>query len=66
MQKQVAVLERAELITKQQPGHERIVQGRIDTVRDVNHLLGQLEASWRARIQRFGDVLAEPDQGDQQ
>jgi DNA-binding transcriptional ArsR family regulator len=64
VQKHVAVLERAKLITKHQRGRERIVRGRIDAVRDVNRLLDQLEASWRDRMQRFGDVLAEPDEGD--
>ncbi len=64
VQKHVAVLERADLITKHQQGRERIVRGRIDAVRAVNHLLGQLEAAWRDRTQRFGDVLAEPDEGD--
>ncbi len=64
VQKHVAVLERADLITKHQRGRERIVRGRIDTVRDVNRLLDELEASWRDRMQRFSDVLAEPDEGD--
>ena len=39
VQKHVAVLERADLITKHQRGRERIVRGRIDAVRDVNRLL---------------------------
>jgi DNA-binding transcriptional ArsR family regulator len=64
VQKHVAVLERAELITKHQRGRERFVRGRIDAVRDVNRLLDELEAVWRDRLQRFGDVLAEPDQGE--
>jgi DNA-binding transcriptional ArsR family regulator len=64
VQKHVAVLERANLITKQQRGRERIVRGRIDAVRDVNRLLDELEASWRGRMQRFADVLAEPDEGE--
>ncbi len=64
VQKHVAILERADLITKHQRGRERIVRGRIDTVRDVNRLLDELEANWRDRMQRFGDVLAEPDEGD--
>jgi DNA-binding transcriptional ArsR family regulator len=64
VQKHVAVLERADLITKHQRGRERIVRGRIDVVRDVNRLLDQLEASWRDRMQRFGQVLAEPDTGE--
>jgi len=64
VQKHVAVLERADLVTKHQRGRERIVRGRIDAVRDVNRLLDELEAVWRDRIQRFGEVLAEPDKGD--
>jgi len=62
VQKHVAVLERADLITKHQRGRERFVRGRIDAVRDVNRLLDELEAIWRDRMQRFGDVLAEPDE----
>jgi DNA-binding transcriptional ArsR family regulator len=65
VQKHVAVLERAELITKHRRGRERMVQGRIDAVREVNRLLHELEAIWRDRMQRFGDVLAEPDEGEQ-
>jgi DNA-binding transcriptional ArsR family regulator len=64
VQKHVAVLERADLITKHQRGRERIVRGRIDAVRGVNRLLDDLEAVWRDRLQRFGEVLAEPDQGE--
>ena len=64
VQKHVAVLERADLISKHQRGRERFVRGRIDTVRDVNRLLDELEAIWRDRMQRFGDILAEPDEGE--
>jgi len=64
VQKHVAVLERAALVTKHRRGRERIVRGRIDAVRDVNRLLDELEAIWRDRMQRFGDVLADPDEGE--
>jgi DNA-binding transcriptional ArsR family regulator len=64
VQKHVAVLERAELVTKHRRGRERMVRGRIDTVRDVHRLLDELEAIWQGRMQRFGDVLSEPDEGD--
>ena len=64
VQKHVAVLERADLITKHQRGRERIVRGRIAAVRDANARLDELEASWRDRMQRFGDVLAETDEGE--
>jgi DNA-binding transcriptional ArsR family regulator len=65
VQKHVAVLERADLITKHQRGRERIVRGRIDAVRDVNRLLDQLVAIWRDRMQQFGEVLAASDEGEQ-
>jgi DNA-binding transcriptional ArsR family regulator len=61
VQKHVAVLERANLVTKRQIGRERLVRGRIDAVRDVARLLDEFESTWRGRMQRFGDVLAEPD-----
>ena len=64
VQKHVAVLERADLITKYQRGRERIVRGRIDAVRDVNRLLDELEASWRDRMHRFGEILTEPEEGE--
>jgi DNA-binding transcriptional ArsR family regulator len=65
VQKHVAVLERADLVTKHQRGRERIVRGRIDALRDVNRLLDELETIWRHRMQRFGDVLAEQHEGEQ-
>lgn len=64
VQKHVAVLERAELVTKQKRGRERIVRGQIDAVRDISRLLDELDTIWRTRMQQFGEVLAEPDQGD--
>ncbi len=63
VQKHVAVLERADLVTKHQRGRERIVRGRIDALREVNRLLDDFEAVWRERMQRFGEVLAEPEEG---
>jgi DNA-binding transcriptional ArsR family regulator len=63
VQKHVAVLERAQLVTKHPRGRERIVRGRIDTLRDANRLLDELDGLWRHRMQRFGDVLADPEPG---
>ncbi|MGB8857901.1 MAG: metalloregulator ArsR/SmtB family transcription factor [Ilumatobacteraceae bacterium] len=61
VQKHVAILERAHLVSKHRRGRERIVCARIETVRKVNHLLDELEVIWRGRLQRFGDVLAEAE-----
>jgi len=64
VQKHVAVLERADLVTKQRRGREQVVRCNIDTIRTVHQLLDQLEAVWRSRIDRFGEVLAEPNEGE--
>ena len=63
VQKHVAVLERADLVRKQRRGREQVVRGNIDTIRTVYRLLDQLEAVWRSRMDRFGDVLAEDNEG---
>jgi DNA-binding transcriptional ArsR family regulator len=65
VQKHVAVLERAALVTKRRSGREQLVTGNVDTVRRAARLLDQLELVWRARMDRFGDILAEdPDPGE--
>lgn len=63
VQKHVAVLERAELVTKRRHGREQLVAGNVDTVRRASRLLDQLEVVWRARIERFGEVLGEDPAG---
>jgi DNA-binding transcriptional ArsR family regulator len=64
VQKHVAVLERAALVTKRRSGREQLVTGNVDTVRRAARLLDQLEVVWRARMERFGAVLAEdPEPG---
>jgi DNA-binding transcriptional ArsR family regulator len=63
IQKHVAVLERAELVTKQRRGREQLVRGNLDAIRRAHRLLDRLEVVWRERIERFGDVLADLDEG---
>jgi DNA-binding transcriptional ArsR family regulator len=63
VQKHVAVLERADLVTKQKRGREQVVHPNIDTLRAAHRLLDQLEAVWRNRMDRFAEVLAEPTEG---
>jgi DNA-binding transcriptional ArsR family regulator len=63
VQKHVAVLERAELVTKQRQGREQLVRSNIDTIRTVHRLLDELEAIWRRRIERMDDLLAHPNEG---
>jgi DNA-binding transcriptional ArsR family regulator len=61
VQKHVAILERANLVTKRHHGRERIVTGRIDSIRDANRLLDEFESVWRHRMEQFGAVLGEGD-----
>ena len=62
VQKHVAMLERAGLVTRRRRGREQLVQTDIEAVHDARRLLEQLEGLWRARLDRFGDVLADIDQ----
>jgi DNA-binding transcriptional ArsR family regulator len=59
VQKHVAVLERAHLVTKRRQGREHLVSSNIQAVRAAFGLLDQLEALWRSRIDRFDEVLAD-------
>jgi DNA-binding transcriptional ArsR family regulator len=65
--KHVGVLERAGLVTKRRHGREQLVRGRIESARHVHDVFQELEAVWRARMDRFDQILAEPDeQGSKQ
>jgi len=61
VQKHVTVLERADLVTKHRKGREQLVRSNIETIRAAHGLLDQLEAVWRSRLDRFGEVLAETE-----
>jgi DNA-binding transcriptional ArsR family regulator len=58
VQKHVAVLERAGLITKERRGREQLVHTDTEAVELVRHALDQLEATWRGRVERMSDLLA--------
>lgn len=59
VQKHIAVLELAGLITKRRQGREALTSGDIEAVRSVGGMLEELEAIWRGRIARIDDLLAE-------
>jgi len=61
VQKHVAVLETACLVTKIARGRERIVRGQPETIRQAQELLTSLEDIWRQRISRLDDFLAEKE-----
>ncbi|MHA7261647.1 ArsR/SmtB family transcription factor [Arthrobacter sp. TMN-37] len=59
VQKHVAVLERASLVTKEKRGREQIVRPDLEGVRRARQLLDEYELIWRQRVDRIADILAE-------
>src|SRR5690606_29952419 len=60
VQKHVAVLEEAGLVTKHPHGRERRVQGNPEPLARARELLAQLEALWRARFSRIDELFDSP------
>ena len=60
VQKHVAVLERAGLVTKERRGREQLVQTDLAAVDRVRQVLDELEQTWRSRAARMSDVLTRP------
>jgi DNA-binding transcriptional ArsR family regulator len=61
VQKHVAVLERAALVTKRRRGREQIVQGNETTLRAATELLGGFEEIWIERATQIAGILAGED-----
>jgi DNA-binding transcriptional ArsR family regulator len=57
VQKHVAVLERAGLLTKRRSGREQLASGEVEAVRSVALMLAELEDVWRGRISRIDELL---------
>lgn len=65
VQKHVAVLERAGLVSKTRRGREQLVRTDPVAVARARRALQALEASWRGRVDRMTDLLGSPDtEGD--
>src|ERR1700728_1639308 len=57
VQKHVAVLERARLVTKRKQGREQMVLGESSAIEHAIEQLERYEIEWRERLDRFDDVL---------
>lgn len=60
VQKHVAVLERAGLVSKHRHGREQRVRGEVASVQEAHLLLDQIEALWRGRLGRMEDLVMSP------
>jgi len=58
VQKHVAILERAGLVTKQRVGRRKVVRTNVAALLHARRLLDQYEELWRGRIDRMADLVA--------
>jgi DNA-binding transcriptional ArsR family regulator len=57
VQKHVAILERAGLVTKQRSGRRKVVRTNLEGLRLARGLLDRYEALWRGRIGRMTELV---------
>ena len=58
VQKHVAILERAGLVTKVRSGRRKVVRTNVEGLRRARRLLDQYEELWRGRIDRMTELIA--------
>ena len=58
VQKHVAILERAGLVTKDRVGRRKLVHTNLETLRVARNLLDQYEELWRGRVARMTALVA--------
>jgi DNA-binding transcriptional ArsR family regulator len=61
VQKHVAVLERAGLVSRRKSGREQIVTTEAATLRLAHEALDRLETEWRGRVEAIVRLLEQPD-----
>jgi DNA-binding transcriptional ArsR family regulator len=62
VQKHVAVLEAAGLVTKEARGRERLVRGNPERIARARELLARLEELWRARFSQIDALFDDTDE----
>ena len=58
VQKHVAILERAGLVTKVRLGRRKVVRANLEGLRVARRLLDRYEALWRGRIDRMTELVS--------
>jgi DNA-binding transcriptional ArsR family regulator len=64
VQKHVAVLERAGLVTKERTGRRKVVRTNVEALQVARRLLDQYEALWRSRVERMTNLIASTEGDD--
>jgi DNA-binding transcriptional ArsR family regulator len=65
VQKHIAILERADLVTKERGGRRKVVRTNLRRLRVARRLLDQYEELWRGRIDRMAELISDPRETDQ-
>ena len=65
VQKHIAILERAGLVTKERVGRRKVVRTKLERLGAVRRLLDEYEELWRERIDRMAELIAETKETDQ-
>ena len=58
VQKHVAILERAGLVTKRRVGRRKVVRTSFEGIRTAQRLIDGIEELWRGRIDRMTDLIS--------
>jgi len=64
VQKHVAVLERAGLVTKERTGRRKVVRTNVEGLQLARSLLDQYEALWRGRVERMANLITSSEETD--
>jgi DNA-binding transcriptional ArsR family regulator len=59
VQKHIAILERAGLVTKHRVGRRKVVRTNVEALRVARRLLDQYEELWLGRIDRMTQLINE-------
>lgn len=64
VQKHVATLERAGLVSKHRRGREQVVRAETEALQRAHAALDRLESAWRGRIERIDQILDHHENGE--
>ena len=64
VQKHVAILERAGLVTKVRSGRRKVVRTNVEGLRRARRLLDRYEELWRGRLDRMTDLVTDTKEAD--
>jgi len=64
VQKHVAILERAGLVTKVRSGRRKVVRTNLEALRVARRLLDQYEELWRGRVDRMTALVTGSKEAD--